>query len=149
MNELEIECFGKGHSWYRTRAYSVIIGTRSYELFTFEHPLNHSRVLHKSRVIIAVEWKESNVSGLTSRIICTPMNSTNYSPCYVWHVYVLNPHPHPPWQKSIDAVISGSLSGKRLYRNWCVPLVSSAQKSIWNFICTVNSPLNAKSRLGH
>lgn len=57
--------------------------------------------------------------------------------------------PPPPLQNSIVAVISGSLSGKRLYRNWCVRLVSSAQKSIWNFICTVNSPLNAKSRVGH
>lgn len=54
-------------------------------------------------------------------------------------MYLLNPPPPPP-QNSIDAA---------LYRNWCVLLVSSAQKSIWNFICTVNSPLNAKSRLGH
>lgn len=93
-----------------------------------------------------LSFKEINVSGLTSRIICTPMNNTNYSPC----TYTTPPPPPPPPpQNSIDAVISGSLSGKRLYRNRCVLHVSSAQKSIWNFICIVNSPLNAKSRLGH
>lgn len=95
-----------------------------------------------------LSFKEINVSGLTSRIICTPMNNTNYSPCLTRLCTYSTPFPPPP-QNSIDAVISSSLSGKRLYRNRCVLHVSSAQKSIWNFICTVNSPLNAKSRLGH